>query len=208
MAVGRCQSFLQGARPRVPPARARWLELVCGIGDFVSPLREAAAGEERYLPVRGRRFFVVFLCSLGSQKSNHTAPEVLVSLFLWGGGGSDVPESNRQDSNKNSLPAKIRLWIVFFSLYGVYLTPPHGLFAAAQVNDAAFGGTLLPIGVSLTFEAAATGELVCFANDAEGLYGNNRASLNVTVTRESWPPDGTVEAAYAAYVANAPTVYP
>lgn len=60
----------------------------------------------------------------------------------------------------------------------------------------------------MTFVAAATGELVCFANDAEGLYGNNRASLNVTVTRESWPPDGDVETSYAAYVADAPTVHP
>ena len=80
--------------------------------------------------------------------------------------------------------------------------------AAAQINDAALEGTLFPVGDNLTFVAAATGELVCFANDAEGLYGNNRASLNVTVTRESWPPDDAVEAAYAAYVADAPTVYP
>ncbi|CAN0322919.1 unnamed protein product, partial [Hapterophycus canaliculatus] len=48
--------------------------------------------------------------------------------------------------------------------------------------------SLLPVGRNLTFVAAATGELVCFANDAEGLYGDNRASLNVTVTRDSWPP--------------------
>eukprot|EP00903_Cladosiphon_okamuranus_P015709 g14501.t1 len=126
VAVGRCRSFLQGARPRVPPPRARWLELVCGIGDLVSALREAVPGEERYLPI----------------------------------------------------------------------------------DEAALERTLLPVGVSLTFVAAATGELVCFANDAEGLYGNNRASLNVTVTRESWPPDDSVDAAYAAYVAEAPTVYP
>ena len=39
----------------MPPPRSRWLELVCGIGDFVSSLREAVSGEERYMPVRGSR---------------------------------------------------------------------------------------------------------------------------------------------------------
>lgn len=87
--------------------------------------------------------------------------------------------------------------------------PPGFVFPRRhQINDAALEGTLVPVGISLTFVAAATGELVCFANDAEGLYGNNRASLNVTVTRESWPPDDSVDEAYAAYVADAPTVYP
>jgi hypothetical protein len=44
------------------------------------------------------------------------------------------------------------------------------------------------IGYSTTFLANATGELICFANDAFGLYWNNIGSLNVTVTRLSWPP--------------------
>lgn len=42
----------------MPPPRARWLQLVCGVGDFVSTLREAATGEERYLPVRSLRIHV------------------------------------------------------------------------------------------------------------------------------------------------------
>ncbi|CBN79516.1 conserved unknown protein [Ectocarpus siliculosus] len=128
VANGRCRSYLHGSQPRVPAHRARWMELVCGIGDFVRALREAMPGEERYLPIDGE-----------------------------------------------SLQA-----------------------------------SLMPVGRNLTFVAAATGELVCFANDAEGLYGNNRASLNVTVTRESWPPDGTyVEENYDAHLDDdPPVVYP
>ncbi|CAN0534602.1 unnamed protein product, partial [Laminaria digitata] len=40
VAVGRCRASLLGARPRVPPPRARWMQLVCGVGDFVTLLRE------------------------------------------------------------------------------------------------------------------------------------------------------------------------
>ncbi|CAN0132700.1 unnamed protein product [Pylaiella littoralis] len=126
VAIGQCRSFLNGAQPRVPPPRARWLELVCGIGDYVSRIREALSGDERYLPI----------------------------------------------------------------------------------NDEALQKTLLPVGLNLTFVAQATGELICFANDAEGLYGNNRATINVTVTRTSWPPDGTVEPAYEAYIDGASIVHP
>ena len=40
----------------------------------------------------------------------------------------------------------------------------------------------------LEFEALHDGELVCFANDADHLYWNNRGSLTVDVARTSWPP--------------------
>jgi len=33
------------------------------------------------------------------------------------------------------------------------------------------------------FAPEANGELICFANDAKGFYGNNRGKLRVTVTR-------------------------
>lgn len=52
VAVGRCRAYLRGAVPRVAPPRARWMELVCGVGEFVTQMRDALAGEERYLPVR------------------------------------------------------------------------------------------------------------------------------------------------------------
>ncbi|CAN0015669.1 unnamed protein product, partial [Choristocarpus tenellus] len=58
----------------------------------------------------------------------------------------------------------------------------------SQIREAELLPTLFPVGRNLTFEALHTGELICFANDAEGLYGNNRYTLNVTVTRTSWPP--------------------
>ncbi|CAN0048525.1 unnamed protein product, partial [Laminaria digitata] len=76
------------------------------------------------------------------------------------------------------------------------------------VDEQALRASLLPVGLNLTFVAATSGELVCFANDAEGLYGNNRAALNVTVTRQSWPPNATIEAEYEDYVDDAPTVFP
>ena len=69
-----------------------------------------------------------------------------------------------------------------------------------QLRDAALQDSLLPIGRNLTFLANYTGELICFANDAEGLYGNNRASLNVTVIRESWPPSGNMEEPYVDFI--------
>ncbi|CAM9333338.1 unnamed protein product [Ascophyllum nodosum] len=118
VAVGRCQGYLGGSKPRVAPPRARWMQLVCGIGDFIFLAREALSGHERYLPLR----------------------------------------------------------------------------------DAALQDSLLPIGRNLTFLANYTGELICFANDAEGLYGNNRASLNVTVIRESWPPSGNMEEPYVDFI--------
>ena len=48
--------------------------------------------------------------------------------------------------------------------------------------------TLFAAGSSSTFVAADTGELICFANDHESLYWNNRGAVDVTVTRTSWPP--------------------
>lgn len=76
-----------------------------------------------------------------------------------------------------------------------------------QINDADMQATLIPVGQNITFTADSGGELICFANDAEGLYGDNRAYLNVTVTRGSWPPDDSFPAEYQAYLANASHTY-
>lgn len=48
--------------------------------------------------------------------------------------------------------------------------------------------TLFYVGNSISFRAAYTGQLICFANDANTLYWNNAGFLNVTVTRTNWPP--------------------
>ncbi|CAM9221615.1 unnamed protein product, partial [Discosporangium mesarthrocarpum] len=125
VAAGRCRAYLASSRPRVPLPRARWLELVCGIGDFHQELKDVGYGLT-YLPI----------------------------------------------SDADLLP------------------------------------TLFPVGWNLTFVAEHTGELICFANDAEGLYGNNMGAINATVTRESWPPNSTYAAEFEGFVATSPLVYP
>ena len=56
------------------------------------------------------------------------------------------------------------------------------------IREAEVGATLFAVGHHLEFEALHDGELVCFANDADYLYWNNRGSLAVNVSRTSWPP--------------------
>eukprot|EP00613_Pedinella_sp_CCMP2098_P013360 CAMPEP_0171763576 /NCGR_PEP_ID=MMETSP0991-20121206/49408_1 /TAXON_ID=483369 /ORGANISM="non described non described, Strain CCMP2098" /LENGTH=349 /DNA_ID=CAMNT_0012367405 /DNA_START=6 /DNA_END=1055 /DNA_ORIENTATION=- len=51
-----------------------------------------------------------------------------------------------------------------------------------------FLDTLFQVGRGVTFNASFSGELVCFANDADSLYPNNKGVLNVNVRRLSWPP--------------------
>lgn len=48
--------------------------------------------------------------------------------------------------------------------------------------------TLFAVGNFVQFTANHTGELICFANDADSLYWNNRGLIEVTVRRTSWPP--------------------
>lgn len=48
--------------------------------------------------------------------------------------------------------------------------------------------TIFDVGLSVQFRAIYTGQLICFANDAHSLYWNNYGSIDVTVTRASWPP--------------------
>eukprot|EP00952_Eustigmatos_sp_NYUAD-ZCMA_P001759 7871-Eustigmatos_ZCMA.PRE.1 len=56
------------------------------------------------------------------------------------------------------------------------------------MNENEFTPTLFEVGLNKTFTAHATGELVCFANDALGLYWDNRGVINATVTLLTWPP--------------------
>jgi len=71
--------------------------------------------------------------------------------------------------------------------------------------------TLFAVGSETTFTAQNSGQLICFANDAHTLYWNNAGSLNVTITRTSWPPSSVTyyealglpacDSAYAVYAA-------
>lgn len=56
------------------------------------------------------------------------------------------------------------------------------------LSESVLQQTVFVVGKYLKFRAIHTGMLICFANDAQTLYWNNQGSLNVTVTRESWPP--------------------
>jgi hypothetical protein len=56
------------------------------------------------------------------------------------------------------------------------------------IDEAALEPTLFKVGRTVEFQSPYTGQLICFANDAHTLYWNNRGSLEVTVTRTSWPP--------------------
>lgn len=50
-----------------------------------------------------------------------------------------------------------------------------------RLNEEEYADTVFEVGTSLNFTAQHTGELVCFANDAEGLYWNNKDNLTVVV---------------------------
>lgn len=64
------------------------------------------------------------------------------------------------------------------------------------VQEAQLSSTTFFVGKELTFTAQNTGELVCFANDAFTQYFDNQGSLDVSVTRLSWPPKLTEDTVY------------
>lgn len=105
VAAGRCRSYLK-TKLRVAKAGAKWLQLMCGIGEYVSLLQHVEENQHRMMPIQ-------------------------------------------ED----------------------------------QMID-----TLFQVGKKTIINASFSGELVCFANDADSLYANNRGVMNVTVTRLSWPP--------------------
>ncbi len=105
VAAGRCRPYLK-TRLRVTTEGAKWLQLACGIGEFVSQLQKVGENKDRMMPLQEDEF-----------------------------------------------------------------------------ND-----SLFQVGREITFNASYSGELVCFANDGESLYLNNKGVLNVTVSRDSWPP--------------------
>lgn len=56
------------------------------------------------------------------------------------------------------------------------------------LDEAELAHTSFVVGRTVQFRAIHSGQLICFANDAYTLYWNNYGSLQVTVTRVSWPP--------------------
>ena len=70
-----------------------------------------------------------------------------------------------------------------------YVTP--GQEATARylpLDESILSETIFEVGYSLEFYSTQTGQLICFANDAQNMYWNNKGLLSVTVTRTSWPP--------------------
>lgn len=59
------------------------------------------------------------------------------------------------------------------------------------LDEATLQTTVFPVGQSTTYRATSSGQLICFANDAHTEYWNNYGFINVTVTRESWPPSNS-----------------
>lgn len=89
-------------------------------------------------------------------------------------------------------------WLSLACAIGEYVRPlvqvQPGEEASARwlpLDEAALEPTLFSVGKSLHFKAPFTGQLICFANDAQTLYWNNRGSIQVTIVRTSWPPNNS-----------------
>jgi hypothetical protein len=65
---------------------------------------------------------------------------------------------------------------------------------------------LVAVGTGVTITPFESGEIICFANDANSLYTDNSGSLTVTVTRLNWPNASATEPNYVPYFAEAPTL--
>ena len=85
-------------------------------------------------------------------------------------------------------------WLALLCTIGDYyqligsIEPGKELMATfVNVDQAQLNANLFYVGNGIVIMANETGELICCANDAYGLYWNNAGSLNVSVTRLSWP---------------------
>jgi hypothetical protein len=65
---------------------------------------------------------------------------------------------------------------------------------------------LVAVGTSVTITPFESGEVICFANDANSLYTDNSGSLTVTVTRLNWPNTSAADPNYTPYFDVAPTI--
>jgi hypothetical protein len=78
----------------------------------------------------------------------------------------------------------------------------HGHDRFMPLQESELIKNLFPVDLTYTFTASPheSGELICFANDADGLYYDNTGSVSVTVRRESWPPSVDFDERYVEYL--------
>jgi len=86
-------------------------------------------------------------------------------------------------------------WMTLACGIGEFVRPLSDVKEGSETNmrflplsESVLQQTVFVVGRQLEFRAEHSGMLICFANDAQTLYWNNKGYLNVTVTRESWPP--------------------
>ncbi|KAG5176989.1 hypothetical protein JKP88DRAFT_334245 [Tribonema minus] len=82
----------------------------------------------------------------------------------------------------------------------------EGLDWAMPLREEKFTDTLFAAGSYVEITPRFTGELVCFANDANDLYFDNNGTVTVNVTRLSWPPATTFTESYVQYFSSAPNI--
>lgn len=86
-------------------------------------------------------------------------------------------------------------WMALVCGIGEFVRPVHPVQPGNEsdtrfvpLDESQVQNTLFNVGTETTFTAQYSGQLICFANDAHTLYWNNAGSLDVTITRTSWPP--------------------
>lgn len=107
-------------------------------------------------------------------------------------------------------------WMALTCSIGLFVRPLHQVQVGYEeesrylpLDESRLQETIFVVGLETEFRAIHSGQLICFANDAQTQYWNNKGELQVTVTRVSWPPTSTVlyqplynpacDSAYAVY---------
>lgn len=97
-------------------------------------------------------------------------------------------------------------WLHLICTVGSYATLLHETLEDTQrympLKESSVIASMFAVDLVYNFTAspADAGEIICFANDAEGLYYDNGGFINVTVTRTSWPPSGDFDENYVEYL--------
>ena len=86
-------------------------------------------------------------------------------------------------------------WMSLGCAIGQYVRPLYevesgseSLYRYLPLDESELIPTVFNVGYYNSFRAGYNGQLICFTNDAYSLYWNNHGTINVTVTRISWPP--------------------